>query len=511
MKYIFSNDQSVKDAICFRQDHWDDFGWKTYFIMYINDVCIGSIRIAKLRNNEGCQQTWDKLKKDGLVDKVLTMPLPKEYFSLAREDTYANLYSLLRNNQVNELLVQLRDIAYNLEYLKQIEDSNGYMNSLIRGINTTYVKKSLHYISHNRTQSENSFDLEYRDKNWRMDIRSDIDALLPDNLYAIIGDNGVGKSRLLRDIAVAALDDKECKYSYYFNENVNFDLKNSNEISSIIYISLSPFDVPGEDFKNVFALSDNNISESHDSKTDVNAIIKNIIFSFDSNSDEIIKRILSASFRDMVHTDEKKNRIDIVIDEFGWDSDICNLFTYIKNMDSEDEEKFEYELSKVDSVLKKFSSGQKYIVIILLAIIENIIEKSMLIIDEPEDFLHPPYVAALISSISKILNNVKGMGIIATHSDVVLQEIPRKCVYYLDKTRHITHPGIQTFAADVSLINREVFGLELRDTGYYKFLKDLVKENREKAENLLKNNNDLLGENGKFYLSLLLREENRNA
>ena len=41
----------------------------------------------------------------------------------------------------------------------------------------------------------------------------------------------------------------------------------------------------------------------------------------------------------MVHTDEKKNRIDIVIDEFGWDSDICNLFTYIKNMDSEDEEK----------------------------------------------------------------------------------------------------------------------------------------------------------------------------
>lgn len=164
------------------------------------------------------------------------------------------------------------------------------------------------------------------------------------------------------------------------------------------------------------------------------------------------------------------------------------------------------KVKKLRQNLSNFSSGQKYIVIILLAIVENIIEKSMLVIDEPEDFLHPPYVAALVNAISRILRKVRGIGIMATHSDVVLQELPQKCVYCLSKNKEIKNPDIQTFAADVSLINKEVFGLELNNTGYYKILEDLAKNRREEAEKLLTTRNEELGESGRFYLTLLLNK-----
>ena len=94
----------------------------------------------------------------------------------------------------------------------------------------------------------------------------------------------------------------------------------------------------------------------------------------------------------------------------------------------------------------------------------------------------------------------------ATQSEVVLQELPNKCVYCLSKDKEIKNPDIQTFAADVSLINKEVFGLELSNTGYYKILEDLAKNRREEAEKLLMTTNEELGESGRFYLTLLLNE-----
>lgn len=514
MKYIFVDDlRSLnihKDTVYFKRDLWDDYGWGTYFNIYLNRNYIGDIRIAKIEKHEGVQRTWDALIKDGLVNRRLSSDLPEEYFSLAREETYNNLYKNLSQQVVNEFLSEIRDIAFNLSYLDEVENTFIYDNSLIRGINTTYVKKSLHDISHNSKKRERAFDLIYEQKQWIMKISSNSSSILPSNLYAIIGDNGIGKTRLLRDLVAAALNPATYKKSYYFNnEKTEFTIKNRKEISSAIYISLSPFDNPDEDFRKLFCLSDKKKQEY--------SKIRNIAILLDRKSNELINQILSISksskdadpFGDLVRTKEKKDNLEIIINEFKWDDNLNVFFEEVNNLQPDmlsDKKSYIKKVENLRTRLFNFSSGQKYIVIILLAIVENIIEKSMLVIDEPEDFLHPPYVAALVNAISRILRKVRGIGIMATHSDVVLQELPKKCVYCLSKDKEIKNPDIQTFAADVSLINKEVFGLELSNTGYYKILEDLAKNRREEAEKLLMTTNEELGESGRFYLTLLLNE-----
>lgn len=371
---------------------------------------------------------------------------------------------------------------------------------MIRGINTTYLRETLSKISQKITDDKTNFDIYYPNEKWKMHFQNEINAILPSNLYAIIGNNGVGKTRILRDLAIAILNSTNNKYSYYFNKNTNFYINNRSKISSIIYISLSPFDIPNSEFIEMF-------NSPKNPGQDKISTIKNIAVLLKDGTSKIIDQIFGAQFLDLLHTKEKIEKIKLIIINFSWDQDLNNFFNEILNPNLINKEDGTANYNKIDEIKKElqiFSSGQKYIVIILLTIIENIVEKSMLIIDEPEDFLHPPYVAALINTISSILRKVKGLGIIATHSDVVLQELPKDHVYHLEKDRTVSTPSIQTFAADVSLINREIFGIQLQNTGYYNFLKDLAQNDREKAQQLLNSKNGELGESGKFYLSLLL-------
>ena len=74
----------------------------------------------------------------------------------------------------------------------------------------------------------------------------------------------------------------------------------------------------------------------------------------------------------------------------------------------------------------------------------------------------------------------------ATHSPVVLREIPRKCVYVLrsrDGLRYVSHPNIETFGENLGVLLNEVFGVNADKSGYFSFLKDTVKKiPKEKVE-----------------------------
>lgn len=50
--------------------------------------------------------------------------------------------------------------------------------------------------------------------------------------------------------------------------------------------------------------------------------------------------------------------------------------------------------------------------------------------DEPEEHLHPPLVAAFIRALSNLLTYRNGVGIVATHSPVIVQEVPKNVFGY---------------------------------------------------------------------------------
>lgn len=85
-------------------------------------------------------------------------------------------------------------------------------------------------------------------------------------------------------------------------------------------------------------------------------------------------------------------------------------------------------------IFKRLSSGHKIVLLTITRLVEAIEEKSLVLLDEPEGYLHPPLLSAFIRAISELLIYRNAVAIVATHSPVVLQEVPRSCVWKLRRT-----------------------------------------------------------------------------
>ena len=117
--------------------------------------------------------------------------------------------------------------------------------------------------------------------------------------------------------------------------------------------------------------------------------------------------------------------------------------------------------------------------------------------DEPEAHLHPPLLSAFIRALSDLLVDRNGVAVIATHSPVVLQEVPRSCVWKIRRTgmRVVAErPEIETFGENVGVLTREVFGLEVTHSGFHKMLLESVEEEEDFDDVVAKYSSELGGE-----------------
>ena len=67
--------------------------------------------------------------------------------------------------------------------------------------------------------------------------------------------------------------------------------------------------------------------------------------------------------------------------------------------------------------------------------VEKVSEKTLILLDEPEMYLHPPLLASYMKVISLILNKKNGVAIIATHSPIVMQELGRDNINIIKKMK----------------------------------------------------------------------------
>lgn len=154
------------------------------------------------------------------------------------------------------------------------------------------------------------------------------------------------------------------------------------------------------------------------------------------------------------------------------------------------------ELDKhATSLFGKLSSGHKIVLLTITRLVETVEERSLILLDEPEAHLHPPLLSAFIRALSDLLINRNGVAIIATHSPVVLQEVPRSCAWKLRRTGSETNaerPEIETFGENVGVLTREVFGLEVTQSGFHKLVGNAV-ESQASFDSVLDRFNDQLG------------------
>ena len=135
--------------------------------------------------------------------------------------------------------------------------------------------------------------------------------------------------------------------------------------------------------------------------------------------------------------------------------------------------------ARARTLFSKLSSGHKIVLLTMTRLVETVEERTLVLLDEPEAHLHPPLLSAFIRALSDLLINRNGVGIIATHSPVVLQEVPKSCVWKVRRTNirvEADRPEIETFGENVGILTREVFGLEVTNSGFHKMLRDAVSD-----------------------------------
>ncbi|MBU3033920.1 AAA family ATPase [Tritonibacter mobilis] len=122
--------------------------------------------------------------------------------------------------------------------------------------------------------------------------------------------------------------------------------------------------------------------------------------------------------------------------------------------------------------LNDFSSGEEAYVrfcIFSSAYTEN---GSLVLLDEPEVFLHPQFIDALMGALQKVLELTGSVAVVATHSAYVVRCVQEDMVHIIrekewhsfDNRVEIQKTRMKTFGADVGLISLFVFGEDEMET-----------------------------------------------
>jgi len=164
-------------------------------------------------------------------------------------------------------------------------------------------------------------------------------------------------------------------------------------------------------------------------------------------------------------------------------------------------------------LFRRLSSGHKIVLLTITKLVEEVEERTLVLMDEPEAHLHPPLLSALVRALSDLLIDRNGVAIVATHSPVILQEVPRSCVWKL--WRHgggakAERPRIETFAENAGLLTHEVFGLEVTHSGFYKMLADAIEPDDSFDDVITKFDNEVGSEGRALISSLIALRDNSN-
>ncbi len=507
---------SGKNAVYLKIDHWNDYSFVTMFFMSLHDENgnyheIGNIKIG-FKGQTTQTPTYKKLPD--VFNNV-----GNEFFSLGDHvEFYRNMASLLNRK---DILVALNDIVVRPDIIEKIKDERVFSISLLRYSSLSVIKGQYARVFNGQAILTN-FNFKF--------VRSETDSLgaielsfnvkvasTPStNIHAIIGRNGVGKTTLLNGM-IDVIANRQ-KASAKFVENKSWqEIEIPNDyFSSLVSVSFSAFDpfIPPKEQPNpakgtcyfYIGLKDTKEENYHRTINELqNDCIKALINCFCWK--EKTERWLNAI--DKLGSDEnfasmKLEQLEAVYREFR--------NTPIDN-EQPDSENFQGKYrEKVAPFLSRMSSGHAIVLLTITRLVDTVEEKTLVLLDEPESHLHPPLLSAFVRALADLLHDRNGVAIIATHSPVVLQEIPRSCVWKIYRVgTNITsdRPAIETFAENVGVLTSEVFSLEVERSGFHDLLAKSVGSGKTYNE-IVEDYNNQLGFEGRAILAALVANRDRS-
>ncbi|MRC18366.1 AAA family ATPase [Bacillus thuringiensis] len=123
--------------------------------------------------------------------------------------------------------------------------------------------------------------------------------------------------------------------------------------------------------------------------------------------------------------------------------------------------------------MKRFSSGELSMFFRFFKLIDNMVDSSIVLIDEPETHLHPRWIQKYINILNDIFGHYSCHFIIATHSPLIVSDVPSQCIIGLkQKNNNIEQFKIdeQTLGISYREVLREVFHVDDLYSDYTKKL-----------------------------------------
>ncbi|MGL3378071.1 AAA family ATPase [Salmonella enterica] len=402
---------------------------------------------------------------------------PYFFFTMLRElKYYRELVENYGVEEANKILFAINDITltvrdsesqryknvalgtdiFNKSFIRNSESYFAYKNSssVLKGLNY----ESVGLLSKNITLS--SKEVQHPILSFNFDHHSE----LPKRVSILIGENGVGKSQLLRKIALAAIkgtdEISECDEA-------------ENTINRVLINRLLAFS-PTNESKSVFP-SDKiikskiwyrrfSLNRTPSRRNDINT--NDIIIELARSNENIRELSRFEIFEKAISN--LRNYFELALPL----KDSNRQPLYIRDLNDYSEERRlqnfrAVDLSKdpvryIQGKSHPLSSGEISFIRFCSQICANIENGTLVLLDEPETHLHPAFINKFFAILDTLLSLTGSSAIIATHSVYFIREVFKEQVTVLRKGENgilqLEKPRLSTFGANIGNISYFVFG-----------------------------------------------------
>lgn len=491
-----SGTTTPKKYPCFElvfNDGWNDYSIYSWFsLWYFSDkekdpIHFGEVKIIDRDNNN----TFDSIPQN------FDYSLPDNFCSLGMDINYYKNLCQLSQFDRSKLLLCLRDIGIWSRIYEEFAEDSKVESSLLRDMASRQALSHAKFIHSGRPPEEaysftfNLSKIEKIDSNIVWNVNLPFEASDWSRLIGIIGNNGVGKTFLLRNL-VRAL---------YYKEKDKFQDK------------LPLFD-------NLFVISSSKYDKYRSDDGDIECNETFHITSLDNTtSDELIedlkgishrkKTIHSKAYVEVFH-DLLKNCIGEQIDcLFSYrDEELANgTFYHQPYIDTD----------KLSDAYGLLSSGQRHILHMMTSLFSHIHMSSLVVIDEPEVHMHPKALIEFMDALQKTMVLFDSFAIIATHSPLIVREIITSNVYRMVR-QDSDNPSIakvpfNTFGEDIALLYARIFHYDEDDSIFTRVISQRASKYRsaDKLINFVENEMGEIGLNARMRIIEIFNRHHTNA
>lgn len=485
--------------------NWDDFSYKTSFDAVYFDgagrrVNLGTVKIGYASQGKG----WTREK----LERTFTQLSPG-WFSLGEDvDYYKTIYDELTIDHRRALLGALRDVVADDAILQAVQEEDVFVNSMLRGVSLAAIHDQFRRVLAGYavlTPFKFSYVEAGSEKTAAFDLQFKVNAQSTPstNVHVLTGRNGVGKTTLLNGM-VEALRFAEntaqaaasgFRMSSFFEDKITpMPSDYFGRLVSVSFSAFDPFVPPADRGQSKRAPAYMYVGMKNTRREDSSPLppkthtelAKDFVDSFKVCL-RPTKRVLWLAAVERLSSDPNFKRMEL---------------PGLLELDDAS------ALAKATEIAEAMSSGHAIVLLTLTKLVETVEEKTLVLLDEPESHLHPPLLSAFTRALADLLHRRNGVAIVATHSPVVLQEVPKSCVWKIDRIGaqgQAERPERETFGENVGILTREVFNLEVSESGFHELMKQAA-ESGATYEDIVKQYRGQLGAEARAILLGLIAQ-----